>query len=450
MYTDHMFSGQELEEIRQKFYYVDKDYTGRERLFFDNAGGSLRLIAAEEEFRRIDSMPDASEHSNRVALELAALEDRGREDLKKVVFGAKGGALYPSYTASQIAMEVIRVIMENAVGTNVVITKLEHPSVYDAASLYAGKYGMELRVADVNRKTGGVDAQAVADLVDEGTALLCCMAASNISGYIYETAKICALAREKNPSVYIYVDAVQHAPHACLDPEGWGADAVSFAPYKFFGVRGFGVAWLSDRVSAFTHHRLLGKAKDDWEIGSPATAQFASIVKIVDYVAELGRKESLSEENPEKIFGGQAAGADPVKKAPTGPDRRRLFEAGMQRIADHERGLLWLLLEGAGGEPGLRRIPGVKVQMDGEELSTRDLILGIEFEDMNCKEAAAEYEKRGVITFERSPDSMYSRRMVEAFDSKGVVRLSPLHVNTPQEIARFLRITREMAAPREL
>ena len=88
-------------------------------------------------------------------------------------------------------MEVIRVILENAKGTNVVITILEHPSVFDAASFYSAKYGMELRVAGVNRETGGVDTQAILDLVDENTALLCCMAASNISGYIYETEKIC-------------------------------------------------------------------------------------------------------------------------------------------------------------------------------------------------------------------------------------------------------------------
>lgn len=433
-YRDRMFSAQELEEIRAQFHYVDRDYYGRERLFFDNAGGSLRLKKAEGEFHRIDSMPDASEHSNSLALELAAVEDRGREDLKKVIFHAESGTIYPSYTASQIAMEVIRVIMENAKGTNVVTTMLEHPSVFDAAAFYSEKHGMNLRVAGVNRETGGVDAEAILSLVDENTALLCCMAASNISGYIYETEKICKKAREINPDIYIYIDAVQHAPHGALDPEAWGADVTSFAPYKFFGVRGFGVAWLSDRVSTFPHHRLLGKAADDWEIGSPATAQFAVISAIVDYVAGLGRKT-----------------------APGETDRRRLFEAGMRRIADHERGLLDMMLEGfeefegvdgedREGVPGLRHIPGLTVQMDGKDLAARDLILGVEFGNLTCEQAVAEYEKRGVITFERALTSMYSKRMVEAFGSKGMVRLSPLHVNTPEDIRRFLLATQEMAA----
>lgn len=422
-YTDRMFTEEELAEIRAQFYYVDEDYYGRKRLFFDNAGGSLRLKKAEEAFHRIDSMPDASEHSNSLALKLAALEDRGRDDIKHVIFNAKSGTIYPTYTASQIAMEVVRVILENAKGTNVVTTMLEHPSVFDAARMYSEKHGMELRVAGVNKETGGVDAETILGLIDKDTALLCCMAASNISGYIYKTEKICKKAREINPDIYIYIDAVQHAPHGILDSEKWGADVTSFAPYKFFGVRGFGIAYLSDRVSTFAHHRLLGKAEDDWEIGSPATAQFAVITEIINYVADLGKKAF-----PEET------------------DRRKLFEAGMQRIADHERGLLWMMLEGTGDVPGLRHIPGVIVQMDGKDLMTRDLILGVEFEHLTCQQAVAEYEKRGVITFERALTSMYSKRMVEAFDSKGMVRLSPLHVNTPAEIRQFLQVTKELAA----
>lgn len=428
-YRSRMFTEEELNKIRGQFYYVDEDHYGRKRLFFDNAGGSLRLKKAEEVFHLIDSMPDASEHSNSIARELAALEDRGREDIKKVIFGAKSGTIYPSYTASQIAMEMVRVITENARGTNIVTTMLEHPSVFDAARLYSRIHGMELRVAGVNKETGGVDADTILSLIDQNTALLCCMAASNISGYIYETEKICRRAREINPDIYIYIDAVQHAPHGVLDPEKWGADVTSFAPYKFFGVRGFGLAYLSDRVSRFVHHRLLGKPEDDWEIGSPATAQFAVITEIINYVAGLGG--AVCHE------GGTAC--------PEEQSRRKLFEIGMRRIADHERGLLDMMLEGEDGIPGLRHIPGVTVQMDGKDLTTRDLILGIEFENLSCEQAVVEYEKRGVITFERALSSMYSKRMVEAFDSKGMVRLSPLHVNTPQEIRQFLVLTQEIA-----
>ena len=234
------FPPDEIEAIRKQFLYVDRDCEGNERLFFDNAGGSLRLAAAEEAFRRADSVPDCSEHSNRVARLLEGIELQGRRDLMECVFGAEGGVLFPCDTASRINLELCRVFAENGRGTNVVTTALEHPSSYDGMKRFAGQFGREFRVVPVNRGTGGVDAEAVVSLVDRNTAVLSCMHASNISGYVYDVETIFRCARERNPDILILCDAVQHAPHAWLDPEGSGADAVVFAPYIFFGVRGFG------------------------------------------------------------------------------------------------------------------------------------------------------------------------------------------------------------------
>lgn len=417
-----LFDEKELKEIRSQFYHVEEDFQGRKRLFFDNAGGSLRLMKAEQEFHRVDMIPDCSEHSNEVALYLEKIEQQGQKDLLEVVFHAKHGVLYPSYTASQIMMEICRVFSENAKGTNVVTTMLEHPSSFDGMKYYAQVHGRDFRVADVNKVSGGVDAESVISLIDENTAILSCMAASNISGYIYDIEKIFTEARKINPDILIICDAVQHAPHAFLEPEKYGIDAMNFAPYKFFGVRGFSVAYLSDRVASFMHHRLLGKKANDWSIGSPAPAHYAAISEIVKYVISLGKKVNGDEK-----------------------DRRKLFEAGMTRISEHERALLHIALEGTDRVEGLRQMKGLKVQMDGAPLEQRDFIIGIEFDRISCEKAVAEYEKRGVITFERSAESMYSKRMVGAFDSKGVVRVSPLHVHTPEEIEEFLQITKEIA-----
>ncbi|MBR6427774.1 MAG: aminotransferase class V-fold PLP-dependent enzyme, partial [Clostridia bacterium] len=378
--------------------------------------------AASDEFDRVNRMPDASEHSNRVARYLAEIEDEARADIMHTLFGSSSGVLYPSYTASQINMEMIRIISEHARGTNCVTTVLEHPSAFDAMTVYSEKYGRRLRVAQTNHLTGGVDEDAVISLIDRDTAILCCMAASNISGCIFPTEEICRRAREINPDIYIIVDAVQHAPHGALDPEKAGADVMVFAPYKFFGVRGVGMAYLSDRASRLPHSRLSGKPENDWEIGSPPTPHFAAVKKIIDYVVEIGSADALP-----------------------GAGRRELFENGMKRIADHERALLYAALEGDGSEKGLRHLDGVHVRMDGCDLTKRDFIIGIEFDNMSCTDAVAEYDRRGIVVFDRSSTSIYSKRMLDAFGLDGVVRISPLHVNSVAEINSFLRITREIS-----
>lgn len=418
----NLFDATELNELRKKFKYVEAQANGKKRVFFDNAGGSLRLIDAEERFHAIDLHPDASEHLNTLALELLDIENKGREDIR-TLFNAKHGAIATGYTASQLMMEAVRIVSENVKGTNVVTTCLEHPSSFDAMSMYAEKYGRELRVAQANPLTGGIDTEEVISLIDKDTAIVSVMAASNISGHIMDIAAIAKQAKAINPDIIVISDAVQHAPHGTIDPENDGIDVMNFAPYKFFGIRGFALMYISDRVKEWPHHRLLGSPSDNWEIGSPGTANFAAMSAIVDYVCGLGTK----------------AAAQAV-------DRRQLFEAGMKRIADHERALLDLMLEGTETAPGLRHIPGINVKMDDPDLNKRDLIIGIEFANMDAVKAREELEKRGVVAFERMGNSIYSARMLEQFNSPGVVRMSPLHVNTPEEITFFLNVCAEVAA----
>jgi hypothetical protein len=60
-------------------------------------------------------------------------------------------------------------------------------------------------------------------------------------------------------------------------PASLAVDGINIATYKFFGSRGSGLAWLSDRAAALPHHKLAGSKKDYWDLGSSAPAQFAVV-----------------------------------------------------------------------------------------------------------------------------------------------------------------------------
>ncbi|MCA8382843.1 aminotransferase class V-fold PLP-dependent enzyme [Burkholderia cenocepacia] len=406
-----------MQQIKSRFHHVDRDVDGRERLFFDNAGGSLRLKAAVDAYARVDALPDCPERIHARALDLQAIQSRGEDDVRTIL-NAQGGTVYASLTASGAMFDMVRAIMENVPGTNAVTTVLEHPSSYDAMTAYAERTGKTLRIAPSNPETGGVDVDAIVALVDADTALLSVMAASNISGAKFDIETIVARAREKKPDLFIVVDAVQHAPHGIIDLQRTPVDGINFAPYKFFGCRGSGMSWLSPRAAALPHHRLAAKENGVWELGSPAPAQFAVVSSIVDYVAWIGRYFTDSD------------------------DRRTLFVEGMHRIELHERALLAALLD------GLRAIDGVEVYWDHADLTQRDLIVGIGFAHLEPTQAVREYEKHGVIVYERVASSLYSGRMLTSFGLAGAVRISPLHCHAPDDIARFLAITEALAAQR--
>ena len=414
------FSVALMRQLRARFMGIEQDHRGRERLYFDNAGGSFRLKSAIERFAQVDAIPDNTERTHATAVELQAIQRRGCDDVRTIL-NASGGSIYASLTASGAMFDMVRAVAENIPGTNMVTTVLEHPSAFDAMSQYAARLGRELRVAPSNPVTGGIDVEAVVALVDQNTSVLNVIHASNISGAKLDIETIVRRAREIKPDLYILVDAVQHAPHGLIDLQKAPVDGINLAPYKFFGCRGSGIAWLSERAAALYHHKLSGKPATYWDLGSTAPWQFAVLTDIVDYVCWLGGH--FTQET----------------------DRRARFVAGITHIELHERALLHTLLEGTSNATGLRHIPGVTVFLDYHDLSKRDLILAIGFEHLDCAQAVAEYAKRGVTVYERVASSIYSKRMLDSFGITGAVRVSPLHCHTPQEMEQFLRVTHNMA-----
>jgi cysteine desulfurase/selenocysteine lyase len=415
------FSDALMREVKARFLLVDHDHHGRERLYFDNAGGSFRLKAAAERFAAVDAIPDNAERIHATAVELQQIQAKAGEDLRTILH-AQGGSVYASLTASGAMFDMVRAVAENVPGTNMVTTVLEHPSAFDAMSLYASRLGRELRVAKSNPVTGGVDVEEIVRLVDKDTCLLNVIYASNISGAKLDMAEIVRRARAIKPDLYILVDAVQHAPHGLIDLQKAPVDGINLAPYKFFGCRGSGLSWMSERAAVLPHHKLAGKKPDFWDLGSSAPWQFAALTEIVDYVCWIG---------------GQFTDAT---------ERRALFVEGIGRIELHERALLAALLDGTGNATGLREMRGVEVFLDHEDLTRRDLILGIGFERIDCTQAVVEYGKRGVTVYERVATSIYSKRMLESFGLEGTVRVSPLHCHSMADMEKFLRVTQEIAA----
>ena len=278
-----------------------------------------------------------------------------------------------------------------------------------------------MRVVPANKKTGGIDINEVMKYVDKDTCLLSIMSASNISGNIMDIEEIVKKAREIKPDLYIISDAVQHAPHHSIDVEKLQIDGMNFAPYKFFGVRGCGFAYVSDRVAALPHHKLIAKEQKVFELGTSAPGNFAAALEIINYVCDLG-----------KHFIGDT-------------DRRALYNEGMRRIHLHERALLYRMLEGTEKIPGLRHIPGVAVFVDTEDITNRDLIAAIAIDNIDMTDCVAEYQKRGVTVYERIDTSIYSKRILEALGLKGAIRVSPLHCHGTDDIDKFLLITAEIA-----
>lgn len=203
--------------------------------------------------------------------------------------------------------------------------------------------------------------------------------------------------------------------------KAWGLDCVNFAPYKFGGARGLGVGWLSDRVMNLPHRKLIREKQSNWEMGGCAPGMYAMLSAIFNYVCWIGEHFTDSK------------------------GRRTLYVEGMNRIMLHERALLYRLLHGSDEVKGLLDMEGVDVAVEMPDLTQRDLIVPIVFDKLTCEQASRAYEKAGVVVHERTDASLYSARQVNSINQHGIVRISPLHCHTYEDIDEFLKITAEIA-----
>ncbi|WP_040982106.1 aminotransferase class V-fold PLP-dependent enzyme [Oceanobacillus jeddahense] len=421
MTVESIFSDDLFKFIRSSFSYLENDPFTNERLYFENSGGSLRLKEVVAEAVKYAAFPDSSARKNKSAKLLKSKALKGIEDIR-LFLNAQEGTIAPFHTASKANFEIIRVINDNTDGSNIVTTALEHPSSFDACQIYGDTTKKEVRIAAPNPETGKVEVSTILNLVDSETSLLSVILTSNLTGAIHDIKEIIHEVRKINPEMYIFVDAVQYAPHGIIDIESWPVDALTIAPYKMFGNRGIGFAYLSPRLASLPHNKLIDKDIDDWTIGSLSPSIYASFSKIIDYITTIGSYYTNSN------------------------DRRALIVEGMKRIYLYERELIKRLLYGSDEAKGLKDIDGVTVHFTKQPIENRDPIIVLSFDHLTAEEAVSKYEQENIIVCERSKDSPLSLRILQSVGLGSVVRVSPLHCHTFEEIDEFLHVTKRIVS----
>ena len=403
--------------IRDRFAHVDTcPFTGP-RIFFENAGGALTLKSVVETSTRFSAIPDNQGRDNPASKALMDTIARARADMA-LFFNAPDGQFFVGESGTELSFRLIRT-MVTGTGTGAVIgSTVEHPASRSAARHWAEQTGMDYISVPHDDATGQVTPEAYAAAMTPEVRVATILHTSPVTGIGMDVAGIAAAVRKVAPEAFIFVDGIQHACHGDIDIAAYDIDGYVISPYKVFSRHGYGVAWVSDRLTALGPEQLAGGPERNWEMGTRDTGAYATFSDVVAYFDWLGGEVSDATEPRARITAAAAA------------------------IHDHERTLTDAMLKGVDNLPGLAELPGVTI-LGGADNPDREGLVSFTLDTIPAAEIVTRLNDEGIRTHTRKADH-YSGNILDPLGFDSAVRVSLCHYNTLDEVRRLLAAMKQM------
>jgi len=456
----------DLTWVRSQFPSLARTVKGQPAVFFDGPGGT------QVPQRVIDAISDYLVHNNansggafatsratdRVVAEArAAMADFLNCEREEIVFG-------PNMTSLTFAMSRA---FGRELGScdEIVLTLLDHDANFSPWKALEER-GVTIRAAKFHPADCTLDMDDVARQITSRTRLVAVGYASNAVGSINNVAEIVRLARQAG--ALSYIDAVHYAPHGLIDVRALGCDFLVCSTYKFFGPH-MGVLYGKrehlKRLQPYKVRPCTNEIPNRWEWGTMNHECIAGIKACVDYWEELGRRATSAakaddqdvpstaglkrcatqNQNPSVSKGGTTAreGLDDRSNTKSSAiSRREAIVAAHAAIHAHERSLMEKMIA------GLVEIPGLKLYgiSDPRRFDQRTATMAVRIDGHTPVELATKLGERGFFTWD---GNYYALNLMEQLDverSGGLLRIGLVHYNTMEEVERFLKALREIAA----
>ncbi|WP_299950459.1 aminotransferase class V-fold PLP-dependent enzyme [uncultured Ruegeria sp.] len=404
--------------IRDRFAHVDKCPFQGERIFFENAGGALTLKSVVETSGFFAGIPDNPGRINPAGQGTQDVITKAKADLA-IFMNASSGQFFAGESGTELLFRMIRTACVNAPkGAKVIGTSIEHPASRSAARRWAQIAGLEYVNVPHDAVLGLVTAEDYTALMTPDVAVATILHASPVTGMGMDVAAISAAIRAVSPDCIIIVDGIQHAAHGHLDLDAYNVDGYAISPYKVFSRHGYGIAWISDKLSAVPHDMLIDAPATGWEFGTRDAGSYATVSDVVAYFDWLGGEVSNE------------------------TDRRKRIEAAGRAIHAYETYLTEAMINGIGNLKGLRDLDGVTI-LGGPDNPAREGLVSIAIDRKPSEEVVADLNAQGIRTHTRKADH-YSGNVLVPLGLSDCIRISLCHYNSEREVADLLTVLAEV------
>ena len=170
--------------------------------------------------------------------------DNARQEMCALLGGKNGRMIFTSSATESNNMVFNGVHLRK--GQVVLISKSEHPAVYEAAHRLE-KNGVVVKDLPLE-KDGVVDFEKFKELMTTDVALVSVIHVSNETGVINDIKKFVSFAKSVNPKVVFHSDGVQAFGKIKVNLNSLGVDLYTVSGHKVYAPRGVAGLWIKNGV----------------------------------------------------------------------------------------------------------------------------------------------------------------------------------------------------------
>jgi len=304
-------------------------------------------------------------------------------------------------------------------GDTIVVTRMDHDANITPWTLIAEDRGLNVEWVDFDVETGLLKLETLAAALEKKPRLVAVGYASNALGTINPIAQITQMAHDAG--AWVYVDAVQYAPHGVIDVQKLDVEFLACSAYKFYGPHIgllYGKYALLDELKAYKVRPAENVPPHKFETGTGSFEGIAGVLGALEHFAWLGQTY------------GQG-----------GITRQDFLRQGMYALNSHETQLSRALLQ------RLQAVPGLHIygQSDPDDVSRRVPTVSINLEGKHPDFIAAELAKRDIYVWSGNYYALAVTERLGVEESGGMVRIGAAQYNTLSEIDKLGAALEEIA-----
>jgi cysteine desulfurase/selenocysteine lyase len=301
----------DMDSIRKDFPVLRQKVNGKPLVYLDSAATSQRPKQVADAVSRFYCSYNANVHRGLygIAEEATLRYEEARGKARLFINAPDSQEIIFTKNTTEAMNIIMRGWGEKFVkkGDKVVTTLLEHHSNFVPWQQLAKRTGAKFEVVGITDE--GMLDEAELETALKGAKLFAFAAASNVTGTLNDTRKLCRLAQE-NGTISV-VDGAQSVPSIPTDVKRMGCDFLAFSGHKMLAPFGVGVLYgrteLLESMDPFMYGsemiRSVTLAKSEWnelpykfEAGTPDVGAVIGLGAAIDYLNRVGMENILSHE----------------------------------------------------------------------------------------------------------------------------------------------------------